>query len=298
MLMICAENIIGQNSSISEELIHCTVKINCTYSDPVNPKELTAGSGTAFFFDFRVPGDSTKTIPVIVTNKHVVRNSIKGTFVLTKMDSLGNPLFGETWKVDINNFMQKWIPHPDNNVDLCIMPIADLLRDAQNKNMPFYHRRLNEELIPSESDIKSFTAIEEVYMIGYPTGLSDTYNNIPITRIGQTATPLEFNYMGRKEFLIDMPVFPGSSGSPVLIFNEGAYTTLRGITMGTRIKLVGILHSGSMFDAKGQGKIVIDNIPVNVHTKTGIPIDIGHAIKAERLLEFKEILMKESTRKN
>ena len=46
---------------------------------------------------------------------------------------------------------------------------------------------------------------------------------------------------GDKVFLIDAGVFPGSSGSPVFIFNQGSYPTTDGITIGNRLLFVGII---------------------------------------------------------
>lgn len=69
-------------------------------------------------------------------------------------------------------------------------------------------------------------------MIGYPNGLWDSQNNLPIIRRGITATSVKKDYNGKKEFLIDAAVFPGSSGSPVFIFNEGSYSVPGGFSNG------------------------------------------------------------------
>ena len=66
-------------------------------------------------------------------------------------------------------------------------------------------------------------------------------NKIPVIRQGITATPIWNNFKGDKVFLIDAGVFPGSSGSPVFIYNRGTYPTRDGIAVGSRIKFVGIL---------------------------------------------------------
>src|ERR1039457_2341925 len=71
---------------------------------------------------------------------------------------------------------------------------------------------------------------DEIYMIGYPAGLYDERNASPIWRIGIIATsPLvgyAFTPLYQKAyklpsfidgFLVDAPVYPGSSGSAVVI---------------------------------------------------------------------------------
>jgi hypothetical protein len=62
-------------------------------------------------------------------------------------------------------------------------------------------------------------------MIGYPKGFWDRVNNLPVVRKGITATPIYIDYNGKKEFLLDIPIFSGSSGSPIVLFNEGSYST-------------------------------------------------------------------------
>ena len=125
-------------------------------------------------------------------------------------------------------------------------------------------------------------------MIGYPIGLWDEYNNLPVVRRGSTATPIYMDYNNRKEFLIDMACFPGSSGSPVFIFNEGSYSTRQGQHWigETRIIFVGILHAGPQYNARGE--ILIVNVPTAQIpiTDTRIPTNIGFCIKAEKLKDF------------
>ena len=85
-------------------------------------------------------------------------------------------------------------------------------------------------------------AIEDIIFIGYPNGIWDSVNNMPILRKGSTATHPCLNYNGKKEFMIDAACFPGSSGSPVLIFNENGYKDKKGKYQGqTGITLPRIL---------------------------------------------------------
>src|SRR5437763_136516 len=49
---------------------------------------------------------------------------------------------------------------------------------------------------------------------------------------GVTANPLQADYDGRPVFLIDASVFPGSSGSPVVICNQGGFATRQGFAVG------------------------------------------------------------------
>ena len=77
--------------------------------------------GTGFFFNLSVDGN---VVPLIITNKHVVKGMDRGYFVLTEQDKNGNPMYKQHFTVVIeHNFEKHWIMHPDPNIDLCVMPI-------------------------------------------------------------------------------------------------------------------------------------------------------------------------------
>jgi hypothetical protein len=150
---------------------------------------------------------------------------------------------------------------------------------------------MNAKLIPEPAEWANFLALEEVVMVGYPNGLWDSVNNMPIFRRGITATHLGLDYDGKAEFLIDAACFPGSSGSPVILYNEGAY---RGegdvINFGRRLRLLGILRAGPLHTAEGD--IVIMNVPTSPRPVALTPqmINLGIVIKASRLLEFEPVI--------
>ena len=54
-------------------------------------------------------------------------------------------------------------------------------------------------------------------MIGYPDGIWDSVNNLPVIRKGITATHPHISWNGKTEFLTDIASFPGSSGSPYFL---------------------------------------------------------------------------------
>lgn len=129
--------------------------------------------------------------------------------------------------------------------------------------------------------MSALSAIEDITMVRNPNGLWDEANNLPIVRKGITATPVGSDYFGKKEFLIDSAFYPGSSGSPVLLFNEGTYREGKGIILGTRLLLLGILYAAPMRNV--EGVITVTNIP-RVYSP-GM-LNLGLVITAESLLEF------------
>lgn len=291
ILFVLSYSICSQvNISIGEQVIHSTSKINCSYveTDAKGQFFVSEGSGTGFYYSFRI--DSLRTIPCLVTNKHVVRNSSWGEFLvtITGLDSL--PDYGNAQKISIGSFEEKWIFHPDPEVDLCILPIGEYLNNLREKGMEPFFVPTDTSIIPTESEWERFKVLEEVTMIGYPNGFYDRQNNVPIVRVGQTATPISHNFNGNEEFIVNIPSIPGSSGSPIYILNEGTYMDDNALIFGSRIYLVGILHAGPTWNARGQGRVVIDNVPINVETSTGITIDLGICIKSSKLNDFTPLL--------
>ena len=150
---------------------------------------------------------------------------------------------------------------------------------------------MDEKLLPTATDLANLIAIEEVVMVGYPNGIWDHVNNMPVFRRGVTATHPNADYCGRKEFMIDAACFPGSSGSPVLLYNLGNYSDRKGNTIiGSRLKLLGVLYAGPQHTATGE--IAIQTIPTvsKPVAISRIPNNLGLIIKAERLKDFEAIL--------
>lgn len=272
-----------ENMSPADQLSFSTVRIACV------TKSREASIGTGFFFDFPFTGN--KHIPLIITNRHVIENAVDGTFQLTEAGSEGTPKIGTFTTVKLDSFESRWVPHPDKDVDLCAMPIAPLLNAAEDQGKPFFHRMMGKDLIAMSETMSELSALEEIVMIGYPVGIWDSASDMPIFRKGVTATRPDLDYEGRKEFMIDAACFPGSSGSPVLLFNIGGYTTKTGNTIlgSTRIKLLGVLYAGPQFTVEGRPQVV--PIPTNTIaiSASQIPTNLGLVIKAEQILKFEDI---------
>jgi len=272
-------------AGVSTKLLYSTARIVAQLSN--NKQSI----GTAFFFNFKL--DNDRIIPVLVTNKHVVANSSSGTFLIHEAthDSQGNKIPSTTSiTVEVNSFADRWIGHP-GDVDVCAMPVAPLHQQLQASNRDLFYIPLEEALIPSDTAVGNLVALEDVIMVGYPIGLWDPINNYPLLRRGITATHPHIDFNGKPLGAVDIAAFPGSSGSPILILNQGSYSTPNGITIGSRIMLLGVLAAGPQFTAEGEIEIVdipTANAPVVV---TRIPIHLGYYIKSRELLVLKQHLV-------
>lgn len=270
--------------TVSEQLTYSTVRIESLLADG------NVGTGTGFFFNCLDEG--SRHVPVIATNKHVVLNSREGRFHLTLRDAEGNPLVGQHLNISLDNFQQRWLFHPDANVDLCVMPINPLLQEADAAGHRFFYVPLDKSLIPSNEELEDLGALEDVIMIGYPNGIWDPTNNMPIVRRGVTATHPNLDYEGRREFMIDAACFPGSSGSPVFLYNNGSWVNRAGgvVMGGTRVKLLGLLYAGPQHAASGEVRIITVPTQQRAIAISSIPNNLGLIIKSSRLLEMDDVI--------
>ena len=266
------------NLGVIEHLVHSTVRIETTLHDG------RTSTGTGFYMNFLQKEDSC--IPVIVTNKHVVANSNIGSFHVTLANKDGFPDTGNHQLFRFTNFENQCVKHPDPNIDLVAFLIGPLLNEVQKSGAKLFYIPLSTELIPKDEERENYSSLEDIVMIGYPNGIWDAKNNLPVIRKGITATHANISWNGKSEFLTDIASFPGSSGSPVFLANIGGYIDNKGNTiMGThRIRLLGVHYAGAMYSASGEIIIVTaptSNVPVPI---TQIPNNIGVAINSKEIL--------------
>jgi V8-like Glu-specific endopeptidase len=261
--------------SPADQLLFTTIRLETEYADG-------HGSGTAFFYQFKTENGA---YPFVVTNKHVVDGAFNGQMAFTIADG-DQPLIGQKFSVGLPQFDSYWFGHQDPEVDIAILPLAPIIEPLGSLGKKVYTKYIGAELIPSASLTEELDAIEEITFVGYPNGLYDTVNLTPLIRRGITATPLRYDYCGEKAFLIDASVFPGSSGSPVFLFNQGSYPARSGeIVIGSRLHFLGILSS--VLVQLDEGKFEVTEIPTRSKPRVTIEqlIDLGYVFKADLVQE-------------
>mgnify|MGYP002380213526 CR=1 FL=1 len=294
VLLFCIQSFSYAQLSTAEFIVNSTIKLEIHKSKTENGKLLDyTVSGTGFFFEFSDEGSS---VPVIVTNAHVVDSLNSIVFYFKQRSSDGKPLYNSIERVNLEKENLKWIRHPDPKVDLAVLPLAPLVRQFQAKHSKqLFFAAYEEKHIPNDSVANSLSAIEEILMVGYPHGIRDVYNDLPVVRRGITATPFNSDYNSKEEFLCDLSVSPGSSGSPVLVFNPSSFTDKYGnLYMKSRFLFLGISHLAfiSPYEATlsaekdSSGKVIANPSRIT----TSIPFNIAVAIKSKKLLDFKPLL--------
>lgn len=272
--------------STSELIINSSIRIECQGDTIINNQRVGFKStGTGFYFEFKF--DSIR-VPVIVTNYHVVANTKIGILHFTETNADKTPAYGKIVTEVVNNFDARWIKHPSE--DLAILPLNPILVDIQqNKKKDPFIVYYDESLIPTKIFFDEVTAIEDVLMVGYPKGFWDSTNNLPVVRKGLTATPINLNYNRKPQFLLDIPIFAGSSGSPIILFNQGSFSTKKGgVVIGSRLVLLGINVQSINYTAEGE--LILPPGNPRMQTTTALPFNIAVVIKSQELLKFKPIL--------
>lgn len=272
-----------QPKTIAEQLFFTTVRTDTVIPDG------TQGSGTGFFFSHQM---GEKEILFVVTNKHVVMGMREGALIfLRRRDD--QPTLGDGIRLRVDNWAQAWFGHPSPDIDIAICPLAPFETHIKREhNIDLFYRSVSTEIIPTPQQIAELDALEPVTFIGYPNGVWDSKNLLPVARRGTTASPIEVDFEGTPRFLVDASVFGGSSGSPVFIMNQGTYARKEGGTvLGSRFYFVGVI--AAVFFRTHLNEIIPVPIPTQVRpmAQQQEMIDLGIVFKARTVVETIEAFL-------
>ena len=264
--------------SLSEYVLFSTVRIQ-TFG------ENTKGFATGFLFDL-IHNENSKRI--VVTNKHVFDETQNAIFSFHRSSENSTPA-GCQFEYSVES-MSHIVKHPDSEIDLCYLPYDLVEQASYNCGVKLYPVFLSPELIPDPQTLASLPLTQEVYMYGYPIGLWDTYNHLPIVRRGSLASPPLLDYCGNPTGAVDIATFPGSSGSPIFVINDGGFINdkLGNVWENRRVAVfLGVLASGAQMKADGTLDMIA--IPVQ-HQQIArgrmLPIHLGYYIKSEEVVRF------------
>ncbi len=223
-----------------DHLSFCTTYIILKEGD----KEISQGTG---FYYCHVKND--KTFVYLITNHHVItgfppedKNDPKGdniTFYLHKSkDNLKDikeivmPLYIFDKPLWIN-------PSSYPKADLAIIPLNN------NQVHDCFPQCITSKFIEVPYILRPATPLT---LIGYPYGLYDQSNYLPIWKTGTFASEPSIDFEGQPLFIADVSAFPGMSGSPVFAIATGMYEKEEGIvTSGWVKKFLGIYASNYLW---------------------------------------------------
>jgi S1-C subfamily serine protease len=267
-------------NSPTKKLLFNTVRVDTELEDG------SEGSGTAFVIDHTHAGGTTT---FIVTNRHVVENVRRGGLVFTQKLN-GQPILGQRFQLNIDDFPHAWFLHPDPEIDLAIVPMRPLEQAARDQGVELYYHAIDTRLAPDAAQLRALDALEEVLFVGYPSGVWDQTNLMPILRRGTTATPMLLDFEGRKEFLVDAAVYPGSSGSPVFVYQPDSGRPA--VRNGRKFLFAGVI--AAVFFREEANHLVSVPVPANNNGMVmgSEMIDLGLVIKAQSVIELVETYLR------
>lgn len=233
-------------------------------------------TGTAFIYNYTVTEKDDQSIPLLITNYHVVAGAKRALIELVERE--GERPKSNRIRAEMSaELLTKFI---DPKLDLVAIPLGPLLNQLESVQQPIFFRSFGPELIPKPDILNDLAAMEEIVFIGYPSGLRDQKSGMPIVRRGITATPVWNDFDNAPTFLVDAGVFPGSSGSPVFILNQGSYATKNGISIGNRLLFLGVITE-SMLRIDGDEKAYLG---------------LGKVVKSTALKSFVEEVVRQAQR--
>ena len=255
--------------------------------------------GTGFMHKFCE--DESGAIQCVVTNAHVIdgTETCELVFRSRKLDAEDAQTVPSTVRFP-KGFGGRWHIHPDETADLAVLPISNELRQMMANGFTPEFKATQVHQLLNADNARQLNAVEEVLMVGYPNGLWDRKNNLPVARTGITASPPAVDWNGRKEFLIDCAVYPGSSGSPVYLFSPSGTRLSVGHRVVTtdRVVLLGIVKSVFLHDIRGNLKSAEVPTRVNDGFEVRVPNDLGLCTRSDQLMYFETHFRQEIERRS
>lgn len=249
--------------------------------------------GTGFFIDFLV--GAGRTSRWLIMNKHLVAGAAEVSLRLHAGDRDANGVVTtsqESFDLAVRNPLAITVLHPSE--DLCGVSGAELAKGADDIcRKEFAAEAFPERMIPTEADLESLSGIQEVIMVGYPTGVKDDANNLPIIRRGVTGSHPGIRFNGECRGILDMASFGGSSGSPVLIWSENFVLKDGQLREQEKRFLLGIYVDRQEYVE--DAAVMINCVPTNpaAIAKVKLPLHLGKYIRAEALVGLKDEITKQ-----
>lgn len=266
--------------SIEEQMLFSTVRI-----ESLDESDRVIGIGTGFFLNKKLEDDKYKVF--LVSNKHVLftTDKIRISICKSKDDLATEPNIGNFITIPISNIRKITNIHSDNRIDIAVIDITRLFILISEKKLFF--KSISYDMLATFEE-EELNIAQNIMFIGYPDNRYDIVNNLPIIRNGLIASHPKYDYNGAKIFIIDGQVFPGSSGSPVMINLTVESWKTGSITIGPqKIRFLGIVAATMIRNNRLE---VIDTSTVPDITVEEV-IGLGIVYKATALKEIVDSIL-------
>ena len=271
--------------SATDKMAKSTVRIECFNAD-------CESVGSSFYCVF--PLGSLGNVPVLITNRHVVEGFRSIRIVLSTAPD-PRQAAPERRRVLMYDQLEEVVYFHDNpNIDLAAILLRPILDRNVDDGSTIYLDDISLSDFAAEGIESRLRFVEDVLVVGYPQGQWDETRNLPLFRRGITASPAMLDYNGEAKFLIDCSIFPGSSGSPVFLYNFPAYVEDGKVNFGERCALLGVVSSVLAHNVEGTVEEV--DIPTaTAVTISPMPSNLGVVIKAREILKLAEAIAREGS---
>lgn len=213
-----------ENNSFDAQLFGMTTIIECRCG-------ISQFQGSGFFYNDLAPGDQNKGPQWrqikgtwLITNRHVAfpkindKEVVPDTFTFNLRQTDKNKIEWLPITLSKEELIQRTKLHTVEVVDVVAIKIDDLLfniiKSTHGKGI-VSHGSITSDNLPTNSPIQ-IDVTSDIVIASYPKGFYDRVNKFPIVKSGIVASFWGANFNGVPLFLIDAPLFPGSSGGVVL----------------------------------------------------------------------------------
>lgn len=264
-----------QVKTLSDGLLFSTVRIETL------PAAGPATVSTGFIVEFQTADNK---YPFLVTAKHVIRGAANGRITFIQ-EQRGQPSLGKGYTLEIENFEQLWFLHPEEDMDVAITPFVPFVKHIEDSGIPLYFCSVTPDMVLDPVRFQQLGVLDETIYAGYPTGISDEKNLLPLLSRGVAASPLSLDYNGRPQFIISGALYPGASGGPVYLI-RGADAASR------RLVLLGMLTSG--FTA-ATSDTALQAVPIAEAFRPGlrVPASFAVVLKVFVILDLIHVYLRE-----
>lgn len=135
---------------------------------------------------------------------------------------------------------QLWLAHQDEAIDVAVIGINGQILQQQGIRLALFGND-GHTLNRARASELGLTEGDGVFVLGFPLGLVGESRNFVVVRTGCVARIRDCLEGNQKEFLIDCSIFPGNSGSPVVL--RPAATAIENTKLINAAYLIGIVAS-------------------------------------------------------
>jgi hypothetical protein len=187
--------------------------------------------GSGFFYFELAPEPEKKEGPhwmpighiYVVTAKHVVQpKRLKDLVAFSYAMRIGDKDSVAWHRLDLdrNELGHRLHLCSDEKIDIAVVDVNDQFSAETKKLLEERAQVLsfngtNANNFPGKSDLEIQPG-DDVIVIGYPLGIYDVFNKLPILKTGLLNTPIGMRFNGLDAFLFDFRYYEGSSGSIII----------------------------------------------------------------------------------